>query len=63
MATAQQLVPLFRTAIADVLRDKPSAADQVMFALDRVRREWITPENIHADFEPTPPTEPPLERV
>lgn len=63
MATVRELVPLFKTAIADVLAANPSSNDDVMYALDRVRREWIMPEvnpgaTEGGNFEPSPP-EPP----
>ena len=59
MATVSELVPLFQEALYGVLAANPSAPDDVMYAIDRVRREWIMPEvSTSSGFTPPPP-EPP----
>ena len=66
MASAQELVPLIKDAVAQVLTANPSEAGDVRFALQRVTSEWVNPEiSFHPPSEgngggatPEPPATP-----
>lgn len=55
MASVQELVPLIKTAVADVLAENPSDNGDVRLALAQVTALWNNPEHPFPVAEPGPP--------